>query len=141
MFFFDHITGSNATKNNTTVFENNIIGDKNYFSDRSGFDFHLTLDSPAVEAAGDPGVYEGIDLTPVYEYVHPLDHKQREANGHLDAGAFEFSDDAADNPADGDDSEDDPGTDDSDSATGGDQTGEDGGSGGSGGCYIDSLFE
>jgi hypothetical protein len=126
---FDNIDPGDVIDDSpATVYEDNIIGEENYFTDRNNYDFHLTADSPAVNTAGDPGTYYSIDLTPLYEYVHPIGSEQRLTDGQLDVGAFEYSDGATDDPPADDLPDDDPGMD----------SGENGGSGSSG-CFISST--
>lgn len=88
---FDNFGVDSIVDGNPIVYENNVTGSENYFSDRSNYDFHLTGTSPALAAAGIPGTYNGSDLTPLYEYVHPQSSRPRIDDGHLDVGAFEYS--------------------------------------------------
>ena len=104
---FDGIVESNTVYGTPTIYSNNIFGNDNDFVNRSNFDFHLTAGSPAVEAGEDPGAYNGVDLTPVYEYLHPLNSVVRKTNHQLDAGAFEYNDPASDTEDEEDQSEDD----------------------------------
>lgn len=105
---FDNLNG--AVQGSVTEFQNNIESSDNFFQDRSNQDFHLTADSPARNAAGDPGTGSGFDLTPIYEYLHPVSVQDRSDDGSLDAGAFEYvpiSSCPADFEPDGDVDEDD----------------------------------
>lgn len=120
---FDNFGTDNPVDGNPIVYENNIAGNENHFSDRSNYDFHLTGNSPALEAAGVPGKYNGIDLRPLHEYVHPQSSRQRQDDGRLDVGAFEYSNGPpVDPPAT------DPPAADPDTGSGG--------SGSGGGCFI-----
>ena len=74
-----------------TAFEGNVIGNDNYFVARNSFNFHLTADSPAINVAIAPGTGSDVDLTPIYEYVHPSLSKDRITDNNLDVGAFEYS--------------------------------------------------
>ncbi len=126
---FDNIEADYAVDGQATVFTGNIVGSENHFEGRSNFDFHLTADSPAIGAAGDPGAYHGISLSPLVEYVHPLNSKPRETVGQPDAGAFEYAAGTADDPPPDDPPGTDPGT----------GSNEDSGNSGSG-CLINSLL-
>ena len=55
----------------------------------SGYDYRLTATSPALNAGSNPGTGGGYNLTPVYQYVHPLNREARTANGAPDLGAYE----------------------------------------------------
>ncbi|MCP4024592.1 MAG: hypothetical protein GY729_22320, partial [Desulfobacteraceae bacterium] len=88
---FDNM--DNAVEGNATILADNIDSNANGFVDRANFDFHLTWDSLAKDFAGDPGTANGVDLSPVYEYVHPLNRRNRPQNDVLDAGAFEYGGD------------------------------------------------
>ncbi len=86
---FDNLT--TPVNGSASRYQNNIDGDMdNYFVDRGAYDFHLTVDSPAIGGAVNPGNAGGFNLTPVYEYVHPCSKKDRPNDGHLDIGAFEY---------------------------------------------------
>jgi hypothetical protein len=60
-------------------------------ADRSGYNFHLDPGcSSAIDQGSAPGSAHGVDLTPVWQYLHPADREARSAvNGTLDIGAFE----------------------------------------------------
>lgn len=55
------------------------------------FDYRLTSSSRAINAGSNPGLANGVDLMPVYHYVHPLAVEIRPRDGRVDAGAYEFS--------------------------------------------------
>jgi hypothetical protein len=59
------------------------------FVNRAAFDYHLQAGSSCVNAGVAPGTGDGVDLTPVAHYVHPVGHAARTANGVIDAGAYE----------------------------------------------------
>ncbi len=55
------------------------------------YDYHLSKTSPAINKGTPPGTAEGFDLTPVYEYVHPLGAETRSVAGStIDIGAYEY---------------------------------------------------
>lgn len=85
---FDNLTG--AVQGSPTSFENNLESDNSGFADKNTFEYHLTPDSPARDAGGDPGSFRGVSLTPVREYVHALQSRERSVDGTLDIGAFEY---------------------------------------------------
>ncbi len=57
--------------------------------DRAGFDWRLKSDSPAIDAGVDPGSAHGVDLTPVVQYLYPVNGETRPQDGPLDVGAYE----------------------------------------------------
>ena len=56
----------------------------------TGFDYHLTAASPAVNAGTPPGSVNGYDLTPAYQYLQPAQRAARPVNGTIDIGAYEY---------------------------------------------------
>ncbi len=55
-----------------------------------GFDYHLTLGSPARNAGIDPGSAASFSLTPTSQYLHPINRQDRPVDGMIDIGAYEF---------------------------------------------------
>jgi hypothetical protein len=63
----------------------NFVGNP-LFVDASGFDYHLTAASPAIDQGSDTG-----PLTPAFQYLHPACGEERVATGAgIDIGAYEF---------------------------------------------------
>ena len=60
------------------------------FVNQMGFDYHLTMGSPAIDKGVNPGSADAFALKPTEEYVHPVQHVARLDDGTLDAGAFEL---------------------------------------------------
>jgi hypothetical protein len=56
----------------------------------SGYDYHLTSASPAVNAGSAPGSANGFDLIAIYQYVHPAQREARKAKGTIDIGAYAY---------------------------------------------------
>lgn len=67
----------------------NILTTAPGFVDRSGGDYRLQLDSPAIDRGVPPGRGHGIDLAPVAEYLDRCRERPRPHAGALDAGAYE----------------------------------------------------
>ena len=61
------------------------------FADRAWYDYHLTSQSPGINAGTAPGSANGANLTPVRQYVDPAGREPRPVNGSLDIGAFEYA--------------------------------------------------
>src|SRR5215475_1403826 len=69
----------------------NLVTNGSGFVDRANFNYHLTADSPAIEAGIAPGSANGIDLTPVWQHMYPTGKRERRVVGKaLDMGAYEF---------------------------------------------------
>ena len=58
--------------------------------DAAGFDYHLTVGSPARNAGTDPGSAASFSLTPTSQYLHPINRQDRPVDGMIDIGAYEF---------------------------------------------------
>jgi hypothetical protein len=72
-----------------TASSNQTIADAKLVN-RASFDWHLLADSPAIDKGIDPGTSLGFDLTPAFQYVHPVTSEARPEVGPLDAGAYEY---------------------------------------------------
>ncbi|HUW84801.1 MAG TPA: Calx-beta domain-containing protein [Phycisphaerae bacterium] len=60
-------------------------------ADPGNYDYHLTAGSTgAIDQGGDPGIGMGYSLTPVYQYVHPIDRETRPSDATLDIGCYEY---------------------------------------------------
>ena len=59
---------------------------------QAGYDYHLATGSPAINAGTLPGTAAGYDLTPLFEYFHPmLSATTRSVVGStIDIGAYEY---------------------------------------------------
>ncbi len=54
------------------------------------YDYHLTIESRAIDFGFDPGSTEDISLVPNFQYVYDLQMESRPTDGLLDMGAFEY---------------------------------------------------
>ncbi len=74
-----------------TILRNNLAGGQDPgFVNRAGYDYHLQGSSPAIDAGTSPGTINGVDLTPVLQYLHPAQTETRTLSGTAwDIGAFE----------------------------------------------------
>ena len=68
----------------------NLHTDKPGFRDSENFDYHLTKESPAIDAGGRPDETASELLIPTREYVHPANARERLISGPIDLGAFEY---------------------------------------------------
>ena len=68
----------------------NLHTDKPGFRDSRNFDYHLTKESPAIDAGGWPDETASELLIPTHEYVHSARASRRVISGPIDLGAFEY---------------------------------------------------
>lgn len=73
----------------------NLGNKKMRLLDIGNFDYRLTAESPAIDAGIPVGEMDGMTLTPVAQYRHVAAADVRPAEGPMDAGAYEFSENAA----------------------------------------------
>lgn len=83
-------TGGGRPVRGTARMLNNLVTDAPGFQNAAAYDYQITADSPARGAAATPGTADGFDLTPQYEYQHPLSRREREQDADLDIGAYEY---------------------------------------------------
>ncbi|MBF0227105.1 MAG: right-handed parallel beta-helix repeat-containing protein [Desulfobacterales bacterium] len=87
---------NNIFDNFTTIRNGSFSGtysnnEKNVtFVNRDNIEYRLQSGSNGINSGIDPGSGNGFNLTPVNEYVHPLQMQTRYSDGQLDVGAFEF---------------------------------------------------
>ncbi len=87
---FYALSGSGTPTDQTTaVTKTNFSGDP-FFVSLHRYDYHLQMGSPAINDGSKPGVVNGIDLKPQFEYVQPACGEFRFTVGIIDIGAYEF---------------------------------------------------
>jgi hypothetical protein len=70
----------------------NLAGGASLLIAASTFDYRLASTAAgAIDAGTAPGAADGVDLTPVYEYVHPARRQPRPTRGTIDIGAYELA--------------------------------------------------
>lgn len=69
----------------------NLAGSSADVTNRAGYDYHLTSASPAINLGADPGLVNGFDLRPVYQYVDKANRSVRPSSGNYDIGAYEYT--------------------------------------------------
>ena len=88
--------GIGALVNRQVEMQSNLSVNDAGLVDRSGFDYRLRKNSPAINAGSDPGSANGLKLVPEWHYVHPLRRAVRTiVDGTIDIGAYEFTGDTA----------------------------------------------
>jgi len=60
------------------------------FVNIGAFDYRPTASTPGINQGTAPGLGGSFDLTPIYQYIHPLGRQARPVNGVIDIGAYEF---------------------------------------------------
>jgi hypothetical protein len=68
----------------------NLVTNAPGLVNENGFDYRLTSTSPARNAGSAPGSARGVNLAPVYQYVHKAKREARTTEGTIDIGAYEF---------------------------------------------------
>jgi hypothetical protein len=82
--------GSGTPVSGTISADHNLQDLVGLIISRTGYDYHLTAGSLAINAGRDPGSANGINLTPAWEYVHPMSQEVRIMIGAIDVGAYEY---------------------------------------------------
>jgi MYXO-CTERM domain-containing protein len=79
--------GPGTPLSGTATQQSNLVTDSTSLVDPAHFDDHLKAGSPAINAGTEPGA----DLSPRFQYVHPLGGEPRQlVDGAWDVGAFEY---------------------------------------------------
>ena len=87
---FYAVSGSGTPTNQAVaVMKTNFSGDP-LFRSLHRFDYHLQMGSPAINDGSKPGVTNGFDLKPAFEYLHPACGQFRFTVSIIDIGAYEF---------------------------------------------------
>ncbi len=84
------LVGAGTGWNGGMLSVDNLATTMPLFVNQAGYDYHLTMGSPAINKGVDPGSADSFSLTPTEEYVQPLGHVARKSDGMLDIGAFEY---------------------------------------------------
>ena len=82
--------GAGTTPSGALAASHNLTLPGGALVNQAGYDYHLTVSSPAINAGIDPGAANGQSLAPVWEYVHPLSRAARAVHGIMDVGAYEY---------------------------------------------------
>lgn len=69
----------------------NLTTSSPMFVNKALYDYQITSSSPARNVGTAPGSVNGVNLTPVWQYVDPAGREARPVNQPLDVGAFEYS--------------------------------------------------
>jgi len=80
-------SGTQSTQT-SALLRNNFTGDPR-LANSAGFDFRPCASSPLLDIAAEPGMHNGFDLNPKFQYRHPALVFPRQIVGKLDIGAYE----------------------------------------------------
>jgi hypothetical protein len=80
----------NISTQSISVLNTNLTSNP-LFVNKTGYDYHLTSASPAINTGSTPATADGVALMPVYEYLDPTCAETRTLVGTIDIGAYEFS--------------------------------------------------
>jgi hypothetical protein len=61
------------------------------FRDIGAFDYRPTAATPGIDRGTAPGRGGAFDLTPLYQYVHPMSRQPRPRRNAIDVGAYEYA--------------------------------------------------
>ena len=86
--------GTGTLTSGAASLTNNLTLDRSQVMNAPAYDVHLTATAKAIDWGDAPGVQDGFDLAPGFEYVHPMTGLPRPVIGALDVGAYECSDPA-----------------------------------------------
>lgn len=82
--------GPGTLLSGTATQTTNLVSNTPGLVNAASYDYHLAAGSAAINAGTSPGTGGGFDLTPIYQYVHPLGREARPVNAATDIGAYEF---------------------------------------------------
>jgi len=82
--------GPGTLLSGTATQTTNLVSNTPGLVNAAAYDYHLAAGSAAINAGTSPGTGGGFDLTPIYQYVHPLGREARPVNAATDIGAYEF---------------------------------------------------
>lgn len=79
------VSGASATE--TTNVQTTSPG----LVDIDQYDYRLTAGSVAIDGGTAPGIGNGFNLTPEFQYLHPQSREDRPVDSAIDVGAYEYS--------------------------------------------------
>jgi chitodextrinase len=77
------LSGSLQMQNNLELSTGDLVNSDAY-------DYRLSSGSSAINNGINPGSANGVSLTPIYSYVHPMSREARVSVGNIDVGAYEY---------------------------------------------------
>jgi len=88
IFYAVYGSGTPTSQANA-ILKTNFSGDP-LFTNLRKYDYQLEMGSPAINDGSEPGVVNGFDLQPKFEYVQPTCGQSRFTVGIIDIGAYEL---------------------------------------------------
>ena len=83
-------SGMGAASTTGALSADNLSPSNPLFAAPSTYDYHLLAGSPAIGQGVSAGSAGSFSLTPVYEYVQPVESVLRKVGSSLDVGAFQY---------------------------------------------------
>lgn len=69
----------------------NLLGSSSDLANRAEYNYHPTSMSLAINQGSDPGIVNGFDLRPMYQYLDSANRSVRLSTGSYDIGAYEYA--------------------------------------------------
>jgi hypothetical protein len=82
--------GNGTLVSGTATQVSNLRTNAPNFVNIGAFDYRPTAATPGIDQGTAPGPGSGFDLTPVYQYVHPVNRAARTTSNVIDIGAYEY---------------------------------------------------
>jgi len=70
--------------------KDNLVTNRPGLVDQAKYDYRLAKGSKAIGAGSDPGTVNGVNLMPVFQYVHPMSMAPRANGKAVDIGAYAY---------------------------------------------------
>jgi hypothetical protein len=74
----------------TTTQVSNLQTNAPNFVNIGAFEYRPTATTPGIDQGTAPGLGGAFDLTPIYQYVHPMNREARPTHNAIDIGAYEY---------------------------------------------------
>ena len=87
--------GGGTMVSGAATLTNNLVLTTAQLVNAAAYDYHLAPFSAAIDWGAETGINQGFDLTPIYEYVHPMGSAVRHLVAAPDVGAYESTDPAS----------------------------------------------
>jgi len=83
--------GNGTLVGGTATQVSNLRTDTPNFVNIAAFDYRSTAATPGGDQGTPPGLGGSVDLTPVYQYAHPINRAVRPTHNTIDVGAYEYA--------------------------------------------------
>jgi hypothetical protein len=82
--------GGGTTARGAATSVTNLQTNSPNFVNIGAYDYRPTSSTPGIDQGTAPGVGGTFNLTPIYQYVHPINREARVIRNIIDIGAYEF---------------------------------------------------